>query len=180
MYYLNKLQKCNYWQKSRRCICSVFFAIDPSYHIDDDKNARMCLVSLLLSRQMTNRTIYFIAAVDSNLMDITLCFFLSRSVQPCVAVSVTVNVLLYFDLVFLSRTSFRKQSQSSQTYEKFMMFGHIFVTDVFCQMGSCKTDCQQAFFLGVHMCHSETSLPMFLWIFCILWHHVFHMSMSKL
>ncbi len=29
IYYLNKLQKCNYWQKSRRCICSVFFAIDP-------------------------------------------------------------------------------------------------------------------------------------------------------
>ena len=30
IYYLNKLQKCNYWQKSRRCTSSVFFSIDPS------------------------------------------------------------------------------------------------------------------------------------------------------
>ena len=29
IYYFNKLKKCDYWQKSQRCICSGFSAINP-------------------------------------------------------------------------------------------------------------------------------------------------------
>ncbi len=59
------------------------------------QNARMLFLSLLSRKQMTNRTIYFLAPVDSNSMGMALSFFLSWSVQPCVVDAVTVNAPLH-------------------------------------------------------------------------------------